>query len=136
MLFTFQRCNIPRLDLDVDRGNNFKAWLEEWSAYHAVSGLSDQEAETQYHMLRLAFSRNTATVIDNLDLPNDDRKKVDKIIEALKTHMQGTVNETVERRNFRKRGQHKQESFNDFLVALRDLVKSCSYCSDACVNNA
>ena len=134
MPFTFRRSDIPRLDLDVDRGSNFKAWLEEWSAYHAVSGLSDQEAETQYHVLRLAFSRDTATVIDNLGLPNEDRKKVDKIIEALKTHMQGDVNETVERRNFRKRRQHKQESFDDFLAALCDLVKTCSYCTDACVN--
>ena len=136
MPFTFRRSVIPRLDLDVDRGSNFKAWLEEWSAYHAVSGLSDQEAETQYHVLRLAFSRDTATVIDNLGLPNEDRKKVDKIIEALKTHMQGAVNETVERRNFRKRRQRKQESFDDFLVALRDLVKTCCYCTYACVNNA
>ena len=47
MPFTFRRNDIPRLDLDVDRGKNFKAWLEEWSAYHAVSGFSDQEAETQ-----------------------------------------------------------------------------------------
>ena len=136
MTFTFRRSNISRLDLDVDRGNNFKAWLEEWSAYHAVSGLSDQEAETQYHVLRLAFSRDTATVIDNLGLANDNRKKVDKIIEALKTHIQGAVNETVERRNFKKRRQHKQESLDDFLVALRNLVKTCSYCLDACINNA
>ena len=42
--------------------------------------------------------------------------------------MQGGVNETVERRNFRKRRQNQEESFDDFLV------KTYSYCTDACVN--
>ena len=64
MPFAFRRSDIPRLDVDVDRGSSFKAWLEEWSAYHAVSGLSEESDDIQYHVLRLAFSRETATVID------------------------------------------------------------------------
>ena len=61
--------------------------LEEWSACHAVSGLSEESDDMQYHVLRLAFSRETATVIDNLGLPEEDRRKVYKIIDALKSHM-------------------------------------------------
>ena len=75
-LFTFRICDIPRLDLDIDRGSNFKAWLEEWTACHVVSGLNEQDGETQYHVHKLAFSRDTATVIDNLGLPAEDRKKI------------------------------------------------------------
>ena len=134
---TFRRSDIPKLDLDVDRGSNFKAWLEEWSAYIAVSGLSEENGDTKYHVLRLAFSRETASVVNNLGLPEEDKKKIDKIIQALKVHVEGAVNETVERRNFRKRRQHTQESFDDFLVSLRDLIKTCSYCAaDDCVNRA
>ena len=59
--------------------------------------------------------------------------KLEKIIQALKDHMRGAINETVERRNFRKRRQNQHESFDD-MVALRDLVKTSKYCSDACVN--
>ena len=136
MPFTFRRSDIPRLDVDVDRGSSFKAWLEEWSAYHAVSGLSEESDDIQYHVLRLAFSRETATVIDNLGLPEEDRRKVNKIIDALKSHMKGAINETVERRNFQKRQQFARESFDDFLVALRDLVTTCNYCTDACTDNA
>ena len=50
--------------------------------------------------------------------------------------MKGSVNETVERRNFRKRCPHVQETFDDFLAALRDLVKTCNYCTDACIDSA
>ena len=135
-LFTFKRSDTPRLDLNVNHGSNFKAWLKEWTAYHAVLGLNEQDGETQYHVLRLTFLRDTATVIDNLGLPAEDRKKIDKIIQALRDHMRGAINETVERRNFRKRRQNQHESFNDYMVASRDLVKTCCYCFNACVNNA
>ena len=87
-------------------------------------------------MLSLAFLGILATVIDNLGLPAEDRKKIDKIIQALKDHMQSAINATVERRNFRKRRQNQQELFDDFMIALRNLVKTSSYCSDVCVNNA
>jgi len=42
------------------------------------------------------------------------------------------VNETVERRNFRRHTQQVGESFDDFFVSLRELVKKCNFCSDAC----
>ena len=47
MPFTFRCSDIPKLNLDVDRGSNFKAWLEEWSAYIAVSGLSKENGDTK-----------------------------------------------------------------------------------------
>ena len=48
--------------------------------------------------------------------------------------MGGTVDETMERRNFRKRRQHARESIDDYLVALRKLVETCRYCTDDCVS--
>ena len=38
----------------------------------------------------------------------------------------------MERRNFRRRTQQPGEPFDDFLVALRELAKTCKFCSDAC----
>jgi len=132
--YTFRRSDIPKLDLEVDRGVSFKAWLEEWSAYSAVSGLGKEDGDTQYNVLRLAFFRDTAYVVDNLGLAAEDKKKVTKIIDALKNHMEGSVNETVERRNFRQHRQQPRESFDDFLVALRDLIRTCNYCADDCMS--
>ena len=89
---------------------------------------------TQYNILRLAFSRDTANFVDNLGLATEDKKKVAKIIDALTKHMEGAVNETVERRNFCKRRQHAHETFDDYLVSLRELIKTFQYCTDACVS--
>ena len=136
MPFTFRKSDIPNLDLDIDRGSNFTSWKEEWTAYSLVSGLSKEEAETQYNVLRLAFSRETALIVSNLGLPEEKKQNVKSIIEALTEHVEGTVNETVERKAFRKRRQQKGESFDDFLVSLRDLVRTCNYCSEECTNKA
>ena len=38
----------------------------------------------------------------------------------------------MECRNFRRRTQQPGESFDDFLVALHELVKTCNFCSDNC----
>ena len=40
----------------------------------------------------------------------------------------------VERRNFRKGMQQVSKAFDDFLVSLRELVKTCNFCSDDCTN--
>ena len=82
----------------------------------------------------MGFSLKTTSVADNLGLPEEHKKK---IIQALKVHVEGAVNETDEKRNFQKRCQHTQESFDNFLVALRDLIKTCNYCAaDNCINRA
>ena len=48
----------------------------------------------------------------------------------------GHVNETVERWNFRKRTQQLGESFDDFLVSLREPMKTCNFCFDDCTNKS
>ena len=61
-----------------------------------------------------------------------ENKKVDSIIPAIKCYVDGHVNETVDRRNFCKCTQHVRESFDDFLVSLRELVKTCNFCFSDC----
>ena len=59
-----------------------------------------------------------------------------RIIAALKCHVDGQVNETIERRNLRRRTQQEGESFDDFLVSLRELAKTCNFCNNECLQRA
>ena len=59
MPYNFRKSDIPKLDLETDR-NNFTSWIEEWTAYAALSGLNEENAITQYNILRLALSREAA----------------------------------------------------------------------------
>ena len=134
MPFTFRQGDLPKLDLSVDRGTDFAAWMTQWESYCSLSGLADENAQKQVQALMLCFSRDTLSIVQNLGLTEEENGNVASIIRAVKRYVDGHVNETVERRHFRKRTQQVGESFDDFLVSLRELVKTCNFCSDACTS--
>ena len=59
-------------------------------------------------------------------------ESVTTIIATIKRYIEGYINESVERRNFRHRIQQPGETFHDFLVSLLELVKTCNFCLEAC----
>ena len=71
-------------------------------------------------------------IVDNLGLTDDQRKSVKEIVTAIEAYVNGQINESVVRRAFRSRTQQDGETFDDFLVSLRELAKTCNFCDDAC----
>ena len=59
MPFVFQQGDLPRLDLQVDRGSDFAAWQAQWDSYMSLSGLSAESGDKQVQALTLYFSRET-----------------------------------------------------------------------------
>ena len=80
--------------------------------------------------LTLFFSRETLTIVNNLGLTEEERNDSGAIIAALKRHVDGHINECMERRKLRRRVQQQGESFDDYLVSLRELTKTCNFCSE------
>ncbi len=132
MPYTFRQGDLPKLDLQVDRGSDFKAWKTQWQAYYSLSGLSGEPAATQVQALTLCLSRETIPIVDNLGLTAEQRANATSIIEGIEQYVYGQINETVERRNFRTRMQQPGESFDDLLVSLRELAKTCNFCTADC----
>ena len=99
----------------------------------STSGLSGESSAKLVQALTLCFSRETLTIVNNLCLTTEELKSVASIISAIKNYVAGHINESVERRNFRRRSQQMGESFDDYLVSLRELVKTCNFCNDTCV---
>ena len=134
--YTFRTGDLPKLDVDTDRGTDFKAWQQQWQAYRSLSGLGGETAAKQVQALQLCFSRDTLNIVENLSLTTTQKKDQGQIIAALKQYVERRVNETIERRNLRQRVQLVGESFDDFLVSLRDLAKTCNFCSNECLQKA
>ena len=84
----------------------------------------------------LCFSHETLTIVENLGLTTEQRKDGEAIISAIKRYIDGHINESKEQRNFWRRGQQRGEAFDDFLVAIRGLVKTCNFCSPACMEKS
>ena len=132
MPYVFRQSDLPKLDIQVDCGTDFEAWRAQWTSYCTLSGLAGEAAETKVQVLTLCLSRETLTIVNNLGLTEEQRNDVDTVIRAIKCHIDGQINESVECRNLRSRRQQTGESFDDFLVALRELTKTCNFCSDQC----
>ena len=62
MSYAFQHGDLPKLDLQVHRGMDFKAWKTQWDAYISLSGLDTQAATKQVQALTLCFSHETVTM--------------------------------------------------------------------------
>ena len=123
--YTFRQGDLPKLDLQIDRGTNFTAWRTQWEPYCSLSGLSGEDSTKQAKALMLCFSRETLAIVQNLGLTDAQLKDTPTIIDANQHYVDGHINETVECRNFRRWVQQPGESFDDFLIALRELVKTC-----------
>ena len=132
MPYTFRQGDLPKLDLTVDRGTDFTAWKSQWQAYFSLSGLENQSTTKQVQALTLCFSRETITIVNNMGLTEEQQSRANDIIAAIELYVQGRINESVECRNFRRWVQQEGETFDDFLVSLRELAKTCSFCSEAC----
>ena len=134
--YTFRQGDLPKLDLQVDRGTDFSAWKMQWESYCSLLGLEREDAAKQVKALTLCFSRETLSIVQNLGLTEAQRKDAATIIAAIQRYIDGHVNETVERHNFRRRVQMPGESFDDFLISLRELVKTCRFCSETCAQKS
>lgn len=98
----------------------------------SFSGLETQAHAKQVQALTLCFSRKIITIIDNLGLTAAQCGKVKGIIAAIERYIQGQCNETIECRNFHRRTRREGETFDDILVSLHELAKTCNFCLEVC----
>ena len=96
MPYTFRQGDLPKLDLQVDKGSDFKAWKAQWQAYYSLSGLSGEPDATQVQALTLCFSRETIPIVDNLGLSEEQRGKVTSIIAGIEQYVQGQIQSNAE----------------------------------------
>ena len=133
MSYVFRQGDLPKVDIQVDRGADFAAWKTQWDAYLSLSGLGEEDMAKRVQALTLCLSRETVTIVENLGLTDAQKADVDQIVTALQRYVDGQFNETVGRRNFRRRRQQPGETFDDFLVSLRELAKTCKFCTEECL---
>ena len=84
MTYVFRQGDLPKLDLQVDRGTDFKSWKTQWEAYLNLSGLDKQPQAKQVQALTLCLSRETLTIVENLGLTDTQRGNAKEIVKAIK----------------------------------------------------
>ena len=79
------------------------------------------------------FLVRTVTIVNNLELTAVQRRDVGEIVQAISQYVEGQINEFVVRHHFCQHCQQPGESFDNFLVSLQELAKTCNFCSDKCM---
>ena len=115
MPYVFPLTDLPKLDIQVDRGAHFEAWMAQWTSYSTLSGLADQSAATKVQVLTLCLSRESLAIVNNLGLTEEQKQDATAIIAASKCHIDGQINESVERRNLRHRTQQAWRKLRRFF---------------------
>ena len=51
MTYTFRSGDLPKFDLNVDRGSDFLACEKQWNSYMTLSGLAELDAAIKVHAI-------------------------------------------------------------------------------------
>ena len=97
--YVFRAGDLPKLDLNVDRGSDFLAWKSQWDAYLSLSGLGTQAQEKRVQALTLCLSRETVTIVENLGLSEAQRGNAGDIVKAMGVCVRDWTAERISRSN-------------------------------------
>ena len=105
---------------------------EAWKKFHEhcdlifKGPLKDKDESVQVTYLLLWMGEKGRDIYGTLNLSAENRNKLKPICEAVKKHLQPTVNPVFARYRFNNETQNEQ-SFEEFLTKLRLLVIDCDY---------
>ena len=81
--YTFCQGDLPRLDLQIDRGTEFTTWQTQWDSYSSLSGLAREDSAKQVKALTMCLSREKLAIIHNLGLSEEQMKQLYVVIQAM-----------------------------------------------------
>lgn len=122
--------NIPvpiPMNLSLNLASEWRRFKDEFENYEIASGLVDNPTGRRAAILLSCIGSEAHAVFRTLDVPEADRKKVEKVTEALERHFIGQTNEIYERYKLYIRSQETGESFDSYFADLRTLIKTCNY---------
>ena len=110
-----------------DVTGNWDLFKQQWSDYETATGLDRREESVRLATLRSSMGRECLQILLNLNLPEDDKKKIDKCLEALESYFKPSRNLVYERYVFNTCVQQSEESVQSYVTRLRKLAASCEY---------
>ena len=117
----------PPPPLNVKKGAaEWKIFRQMWDNYCIVARLAGEEEQYKKALFLHTLGHDGLCVYNGMKF--EENHKVDDILEAFDTHFIGKTNETYERYMFNMREQKSEESFEDYVAALRTLMKTCRFC--------
>lgn len=106
---------------------NWDFFKQQWSDWEIATGLDKREELVCLVTLRSAMGRECLQIFFNLNLTEEDKKKVGKCLEGLENYFKPSRNVVHERYIFNTCVQQSEESVQSYVTRLRKLAASCKY---------
>ncbi|KAJ8044320.1 hypothetical protein HOLleu_07045 [Holothuria leucospilota] len=99
----------------------------QWENYCIATKLNEKEEKIRVATLLSVMGKECFRLFQNLDMPEENRKKEDQIKEALQKYFEPTRNVIYERYKFNTADQLPNEGIDEYVTRLRHLSKSCDF---------
>jgi len=111
-----------------DVADNWQRFREQFENYVVAADLSESSSEKRAAVFLSCIGGEAFDVFRTMQFESaDDKKKIEKLLEAFESFCIGTVNVTYERYTFHRRMQDTGERFEVFLGDVRRLARSCQF---------
>lgn len=123
------------LVFDNNLCTNWKLFKQKWANYAILTNLEKQDVKYQVALLLHTLGDAALQRYNGFSFSTEEDARTTKdIIDKFEQYVVGEINETYERFMFNNRKQQENETFDEFLSAIRVLIKTCSYCKD-CIDS-
>ncbi|KAF6016584.1 hypothetical protein EB796_025102 [Bugula neritina] len=113
-----------------ETSRNWAKWLEQYDFYMIATEKAGKSQEIQVATLLTLLGAQGQEIFRTFSLTNAERKNIETVKKAFTDHFAPQVKMVYERFKFHSRIQRPDETFEDFLTALRTLITTCNFHDD------
>ena len=120
----------PPLTLSGCTPKEWKLWKQLWLNYAIVANLATRKEQYQKALFLCTIGKEALEVYNAFEYEADQEPgKIKTIISKFDEYFTGDINETYEHFKFNQRAQGMNESFDSYLTELRNMLKTCNFCT-------
>ena len=111
-------------DIETEK---WPTWKARFLRFRAAADLSSKPEPRQVSMLIYSMGPRAEDILNSLNLPEEQSKKFDVVLEKFDKHFSAGRNIIFERARFNTRKQNAGENASDFIMAVLKLAETCNY---------
>ena len=123
--------SIPKpLKVEGNLATNWKKFRRAWDNYAIVAQPNRFEDEFKTATFLSCVGEDAMKILQGMDFASeDDRTKLDIVLNKFQELCLGETNETYERFVFNSRQKKENETVDQYVTALRTLAQTCNFCT-------
>lgn len=116
-----------QMDMKGDTYSNWTFFRAQWENYEIATGLDKKDAKVRVATLLTVMGKECHLIQRHLHMPEEDRAKPEKILDALEKHFEPSRNVIYERYVFNTTQQSQHETTEQYVANLRKLADKCEF---------